>query len=196
MKTETFNTEVNNFKKELMRIIPNIFRDMKEFRPTVMVYIYTKGADKQPIGVMPDVDKALSIPIIGKKVAAAAINEMVSQTKPIALAFISEAYALKSENIPGKRTEDHLKEIKEVGGIANHPDKQEILIISLETYCMECNIKYNIKRDTDNPRLELSDDTIDWQEKSKEHGAMQNFIKECYVDLDEDLGPADLSKVN
>jgi len=189
MKSKTFNKEVNLFKDEVMHMITHAFDENGNVPPSVMMFMYQEGGfqntNKQPIGVMVGFDELMNSDI-GKQTLAKAIGQTVKDQKPIALAFISEAYAIHMSQGKGESIEDMKKRVavlKEAGKLK----KEETLLINIETHCMECHIRYVINRDSGKPVLELQEDELGWEEKCKDAGILQNFITECYVDIEDDV---------
>lgn len=187
MKQSQFNEEVNLFKEEVINLTTKIFESNKEITPILFNFLYKEDSEKQPIGVIGGFHH-LIIDEKSKKEVALSLRKMVEKIKPIAVAFISEGYALKGKEEDFKDIEKYL----ETKSISEHPNRKEVIVINIETHDQECIVTFNINRDKKEPVLELSD-SVDWQSKGENtDGLLQNFLTECYIEIEDDEKP-DLS---
>ena len=180
MKQATFNKEIELFKKEVIEITGKIFNSEKEIRPVLFNFLYKKGFEKQPMGVIAGFDQFLTDNESKKKVSYS-LKKMVEEIKPIAVAFISEGYALEGS----QENYDKVKEYLKTNTISNHPERQEIVLITIETSDLESLVTFLIERNGDNAKLVLKE-SVDWQPKNKNSGVLQNFLTECYIEIEDD----------
>ena len=186
MKTKTFYNRVDAFKDEVVNTLKDAFEEKGYCPPAVMMHVYNeKNPNEMEVKIMSGFGELMRIehatPLIGE-----AIREEVAKRKPIVVAFASTAYALKIPREEFDVENNRLKDGRELSELT--PDK--CFVITVETYCMEYNVRFLIEGTKNKPKLVLQDEPY-WTDKLPTHGDMQNFLQECYVDLE--VEKADLS---
>lgn len=188
MKQSKYEKEINDFREEVIVLVSKFFEDAGEIRPILFNCIFSEEEEKGPLGVIAGFDK-LMVDDKGKEVVALSLKKMVEEIKPIATAFVSEGWGLIGDMESYGEIEEYLKNDR----ISNHPKKQEIILINFETHDSEAIVAYSIDRSEKKPKLKLKE-SIDWQIKKNNSGLMQNFLTECYIDIEDDEA-ADLSSL-
>lgn len=185
MKIDDFNKEVNAFKEQVIKMMTHAFKEMGTVEPTVLTYMYTPGSEIQPIGFMSGFSDLMHSSE-DRAAVAKTIKEMVKETEPIALAFVTQATAIKGKKQPGESLEEMKERIRN-----NKEIEEDVFVISLETYCMEYTVLYSVKKEGDIISLDLIKEP-EWKDKLGETGNFGNLLEECYVDF-EDQDDLDLT---
>lgn len=187
MKKEIFNKEVNKFKNYVKELILTCFLEEKHVQPSVFALTYEGEKDGNHIfgfGIMPGLEQLFTSDE-GKEQVGRIIREGADKVKPIAIAFVSEAWAVIGDKEKNKEEYDALLE----GKIhpSNHPDKKEVLFISTETYAAEHVDSWVIIRKDKDVTLDKFDMGMSgWHEKSDVKAKFQGLLQECYVTFDDE----------
>lgn len=186
MKTKTFYERVDAFKDEVINTLKDAFEEKGYCPPSIMMHVYNeKRPNEMEVKVMSGFGEMMQIreamPLIGE-----AIREEIAKRKPIVVAFASTAFALKIAKEDFDMENNRLKDGRELHELT--PDR--CFVITIETHCMEYNARFLIEGTEEKPKLVLQDEPY-WTDKLDKHGDMQNFLQECYVDLETEK--ADLS---
>jgi hypothetical protein len=190
MKTarEKYSNYLNAFKDQITDMVTEGFIRDNGVHPILFALVIKDG--KLGITILAGMAELFRSDE-GKEMAAKLMRQMAEHVKPVALAFVSEAwmvdYNLKNGEKPDILDEDgNYKE-----GIARpkeHPNKKEILMINFETHDRFAFHYMNIIRGKDRP--ELTDYMLeDWTPKEKVEitGKFMNLLEDNWSELEEIL---------
>lgn len=142
MKTinELYLSSLEWFKEAITGATVDQFKTIGEVRPVFFAMMPTgKKDDPVTIAICP-------LETFGSKNNAARFMQyFVKTNKPLATAFVAEMWVKRLVLTPGNK-----KSILENIGdmvVSEEPDRVEGVIISLETYDMECQVIFEIKRE-------------------------------------------------
>jgi len=159
--------EVKKFHKQCKSLGQTLMENHNEVPMTVAVLTQSKGMEFS-IGVVPAVGFLYDTE--NKEPFVDAMKQVIILTKPVAIAFISEAWMVKKAkndtydfNIP----------------VSKQEDRKEVLMVQIETYKDTSLTIYDIIRDGDEVSLELD---MEETKISKENvgGMFSNMLKENY----------------
>jgi hypothetical protein len=159
--------EVKKFHKQCKSLGQTLMENHNEVPMTVAVLTQSKGMEFS-IGVVPTVGFLYDTE--NKEPFVDAMKQVINLTKPVAIAFISEAWMVKKAkndtydfNIP----------------VSKQEDRKEVLMVQIETYKDTSLTVYDIIRDGDDVSLELD---MEETKISKENvgGMFSNMLKENY----------------
>lgn len=189
MKTiqEEYQAKLNDFKEMIIDSTQEMFKEHGGIDPTVFGLVIKDGT--LHIGILGGLGE-MFVSDEGKDVAAQIIKKMSKELKPIALAFISEAWA--SEN-PGTNYDAVVdKDGNYREGVVrpiDDPNRKEILFINFETHDKEAFIQWDMVPKGEEKVLELKISS-DWDKKREVHlrGRFSGLLEENYSELAKMLG--------
>jgi hypothetical protein len=183
---EWYNEELINFKNNVQEMVKEIFNETKQIEPLAFALIIKENELK--ISVLSGLGKFFYNPD-GKVMAAEVMRKFNKETKPIAIAFVCEAWA-KILDI------DDAKPYVNADGILVNPlderpslakDKKEIIMFTFETFDKEASVHYEINRnayDENDVKIKKFLD-LDWLPKKENHvnGLMTDLLEENYSEF-------------
>jgi len=178
MKTinEKAQEAIEDFEDKIKSMVTGIFKKDGKFEPTVFMLVVRDG--QLAVGIIPDIGKLFDTDE-GKELAAHLIRKINEELKPIALAFASEGWCLK-------KNKDEVDDDGKFEGArpSEHPDREEILFVTLETHDKCAAIHWDIVR-TIVPDGELIEKLAQpWSKKGDHYaGRFSNLLTDNYGEL-------------
>ena len=193
MKTSEFNQHVHNFENMLMKMVPDVFKEQGGINPVVFAIAEDQNTKEVSFAVLEGLGEMFMEGPAGKEMAVEAIKTtLADHIKPMAMAFVSEAWTVRIDKDEVDGHTDKRGNLK----IApkDHPDKVEMLFIAMETHSTENMISWEIGSEEEGRALTpmIESEWVDKNENSK-RGRMSDFLKENYVDIVADPGDANLA---
>lgn len=186
MKTiqEEYKERLEHFRKDINDLITAGFKETQKVPPLAFAMIRKNG--KWAIVIMAGLE-GLFANDIEKDLAAELIKKMQKDIKPLAIAFVSEAWIsmTKDKNLDdvldqnGNYRDEKFKPV-------NDPNRKEVVMISFETFDKQIIDTWEIVRDGKNAKLttlNISDNK--WQKKDPDHkhGRFSNLLTENYSEF-------------
>jgi len=178
---EKFHRALTSFGELVIKAAKKSFLREGEHAPLVTAMISNPSSGKFDIVVLAGLGDLFGTDE-GKATAAMIIEKMSDQVKPLALAFITEAWTLSIE------ASDKDKVLSEDGSYQsesvrphNHPNRVEALVIVMETFDKECISSFQIEREGDRISLKKHYES-NWLLKKDEKvsGLFTNLLSKNY----------------
>lgn len=188
MNSTEFNKEVHDFTESVKDLTQRAFLDMGNVHGSAYALCYNPdpNSDKKlAFAVLEGLFEILKDKTEGyEKRIEIAVEAMSNHIEPLALAIVSEGWAVEGRNESDIMNDDGTYKIKP----ADHPNKIEVVHLSIETSKTEYMILWKIQRDPDSQPILVQKDSLDWQAKNpnRPSGVFQNLLKKAYVKVTQD----------
>lgn len=187
MDRKQFNEAVGKFADFMVNVGQEMFKADGHINPQAFALVYDNTNPEKPfgIGALEGLGPMFRTEA-GKSAAAAAIRQAMGHIKPLAFCFMSEAWASTGKMEEGEDLE-RLEKLKS-GEMkpADDPNREEVLLINIETHNTEMHNVFRIHR-TDTEAILEPKITGEWNAKGEHYqGKLSDFLQECYVEITED----------
>ena len=184
MNVTEFNAHTNDFKDQIHHMVKEMFESNGGINPVVFALCKPEKEGEQLVVTVLEGMAPLFNSDINKEIAAGLIRKTMTKLKPLAIAFVTEAWVIVANK--DELSNEEFEKMKS-GGIkpSEHPDRKEVLFITTETHNRENIMSWDITEENDKRVLSkepFSSEMGNWSEK-KMTGKLTNFLKESYVDL-------------
>lgn len=188
MTSQEFNLQVNKFSKFVQGIAESMFEELGTIDSSgfALVAPDAEHPDKYKIAALV-LPPEMFANDEGKSMIGEAIRAHNDELKPMAIALITEAWAVEAD--PDSPEADDM--ISGKAKPADQPNKKEVVMVSVETHASYGILTLEINRSEEKPKLEVLYD-FDWHTKKpgQPHGKLQNLIPKPYVDIQETTATA------
>lgn len=181
---EEIREELDKFKIYVADLITGMFAEHHAISPTVFMLMYK---DREwGAGVVGGLE-SLFVNDTGKDIAAMVMRKISKEAKPLATAFVTEAWVVKTTIDKRREVLDDQGEMKVRP--MDHPDRIEAVIIIVETHNKHCMISWEIVREDGKAPWLKSMDLGEWMDKSdnKLEGRFTGLLEENYSDIVQEL---------